>query len=767
MTLSTRAGGAVALLAGLVCIAARPAAADVALVPKPMVATAGAGSITVPQGAVIAVPRNDRAAAFDARWLSAAVRRDRGLFLAPRSAPATAALIVFTRLAAEARLGPEGYRLKVSPDGVRVEAATDAGLFYGAASLLQLLTPEDGRRGPVSVDAVTIEDRPRFAWRGLMLDSARHFQSVAFIERLLDQMARYKLNIFHWHLTDDQAWRLQIRRYPRLTALSGCGRASERVAVDPGCYTASDVRKVVAFAAARGVTVVPEIETPGHASAAILAYPALGVRPVDPKSLADWGVFPNLYNPNAATLDFLRNVLDEVTALFPGPYVHVGGDEAIKPYWRGSPAVQARIRALGLKDEDALQGWFIKEIEADLARRGKRLVGWDEVLQDGLPKGAVVMSWHGVSRGLEAVKAGHDAVLTPTAPLYFDFRQSDAANEPPGRGEVNDLKAVYAFEPALPPDPTPGRVLGVQANLWTEHVRREAWAEAMAFPRAAALAEVAWTPPAARRWDDFTARLAVAIRRDQAAGLRPALSAFTVRVSPTYDDAGDAARVRLNAEAGDVEIRYTLDGAPPTLASARYGEDLTLRLPAHMRAAAFEASGRRIGPITDVRLDRLTRDTRDNHALTLCRSGQSLNLEEDPSIPPGARPVGMVDLFNPCWTWPKAPLAGHGGLRAEVGATRMKFAFGGTFDLPRPPAPQTPAGELEARLDTCKGPVVARLPLPADAERRRRAVLRGPFIASAVPTDGAPHDLCFIFNRAGPDPLWIINRATLEAGRAP
>ena len=332
---------------------------DIGVIPLATKVESQSGVLLVSSGFRIVVPPGDAAALADARWLSETAARVSGPKLSVGGVGPP--IIRLVRLRGENDLGPEGYRLDIAASGVRIGAATDAGLFYGAASLLQLLTPENGVAGGVTLKAVHIEDRPRFPWRGLMLDSARHYQSVAFIEALLDQMARYKLNIFHWHLTDDQAWRLEIKRYPRLTGIGAfrveAGEAHQRD-IDPktgkprlygGYYTQSQVREVVAYAKARSITIVPEIEMPGHASAAILAYPELGLQPVDPKSLADWGVFPNLYKPSDRTFGFLQNVLTEVMDLFPGPYIHVGGDEAIKDYWKTSPRGSSADQGAGLE----------------------------------------------------------------------------------------------------------------------------------------------------------------------------------------------------------------------------------------------------------------------------------------------------------------------------------------------------------------------------------------------------------------------------------
>jgi hexosaminidase len=426
-------------------------------------------------------------------------------------------------------LGEEGYRLRVAPDGIEVRAAAPAGAFYALQTVRQLLPAAAWREAPVpgtvwEVPAVEIEDAPRFAWRGAHLDVSRHFMPREFVRKYIDLLAMHKLNRFHWHLTEDQGWRIEIRKHPRLTAVGGC---REQTLVGPyvsdpakqvfdgtrhcGFYTQEDVREIVAYAAERFVTVVPEIEMPGHAQAAIAAYPALGVFPDSAPGVRQvWGVSEFILNPEPATVAFMQDVLAEVLELFPGPFIHVGGDEAVKTQWKASARVQARIRELGLSDEHELQSWFIRQMDTFLAQRGRRLVGWDEILEGGLAPGATVMSWRGMDGGIAAAKAGHDVIMAPGSHTYFDHYQSqDRAREPLAIGGFTPLGKVYAFEP-VPPQLSADearRVLGAQAQLWTEYMPTPKHVEYMAFPRLAALAEVVWTPTPRRDFADFLARL--------------------------------------------------------------------------------------------------------------------------------------------------------------------------------------------------------------------------------------------------------------------
>ncbi len=435
------------------------------------------------------------------------------------------------------RLGPEGYLLAVSEDRVEISAAEPAGLFYGTQTLRQLLPPDVFRQAAVSSAAwelpcVEIEDRPRFGWRGAMLDTVRHFMPKSFVKKFIDLLALHKLNRFHWHLTDDQGWRIEIKQYPRLTevgawrkqTVSGHWRRNEPNTYDGkphgGFYTQADIAEIVAYAADRCITVVPEIEMPGHAQAAIAAYPELGntdVLPPEPLEVSpDWGVNVHVFNANEGTILFLQGVLDEVLALFPSQYIHVGGDECPKREWHESPAAQARMQELGLADEEELQSYFIRRMDDYLVQRGRRLVGWDEILEGGLAPNAIVMSWRGEAGGIAAAQAGHDVIMASNRYTYFDYLQSeDRDAEPLGIGGFISLEKAYSFEP-IPPELTPeqGRhIIGGQGQLWTEYIADPRHLEYMAFPRLVALAESVWTPAERKNYADFRGRLSTHLQR--------------------------------------------------------------------------------------------------------------------------------------------------------------------------------------------------------------------------------------------------------------
>ena len=491
----------------------------VPVIPEPLSVTTAAGApLTITDGARIEAGARDGEAAQE---LADLALKTRGLRLSLKGGQGPAIKFARTRSGL-----PESYVLTVGSKDVRIEAPDGAGLFYGAVTLWQLMTA-DGGKGPVSLAPMTIQDGPRFRWRGLMIDSARHFQTPAEIRRMIDWMAAHKLNVLHWHLTDDQGWRLQILKYPRLTEVGGW-RTPPRGSPDGagrygGVYTQAEAREIVAYAATRHVTVVPEIEMPGHAVSALLAYPELGAgAPPRAEDQTKWGGFPYVFNVEDRTFGVLEDILAEVMAIFPSPYIHVGGDEAQAERWNSDPAVQARMRALGITDAAQLQSRFTRRIAEYLKAHGRRLVGWDEILNGGgLPGEAVVMSWHGPAGASTAAAAGHDAILAPAPILYFDNWQAVRADQPPGRGYLVPLKDVYAFEPmpAGADAATAGHILGLEAALWSEHIRTFDQLQAMAFPRAAALAEIGWSAPERRDWSSFLQRLPAEMDRYAALGL--------------------------------------------------------------------------------------------------------------------------------------------------------------------------------------------------------------------------------------------------------
>ncbi|TVR40393.1 MAG: beta-N-acetylhexosaminidase [Bacteroidia bacterium] len=498
------------------------------------------------------------------------------------------------------RLGDEGYYLAVQPDGISISANGTAGVFYGVQTLSQLLDSfEDGR-----IPGLHITDYPRFAYRGLHLDVSRHFMPIEFIFRYIDYMAMHKLNVFHWHLIDDQGWRLEIKKYPKLTEV-GAWRVdmpevhwNERPLVnDPdnatygGYYTEEEVRAVVEYAAARHIRVMPEIEMPAHVMSALAAYPEysctgenLGVPP--------GGVWPitHIYCAgNEATFTFLEDILLETMELFPYEYIHIGGDEADKTNWKACPECQARMEAEGLADVDELQSYFIGRIEAFLNAHGRQIIGWDEILEGGLAPNATVMSWRGEQGGIEAARMGHNVVMTPGSHCYFDHYQGDPAIEPLAIGGYTTLAKVYSYEPVpeVLTEEEARLVMGAQANVWTEYMPTPDHVEYMVFPRLAALSEVLWTPAEHRHWGDFSRRMKTQYKRYDRLGINYSLSAFQVKVKPEIDPLNKKLMLNLHAEAYQPEIRYTLDGSDPDNHSPLYHESIAISESGTLKAAVF------------------------------------------------------------------------------------------------------------------------------------------------------------------------------------
>ncbi len=635
-----------------------------------------------------------------ARYFADLLRRSRGFRLPvgeqPDPAPAQGGIAFHIDRDADA--SPEAYSLSIQPQGVTVSAPDPRGLLYGAVTLWQLTRPGAGDAAPVSIPAMRVTDAPRFRWRGLMLDSARHYQSPEFIERLIDWMALHKLNVLHWHLIDDQGWRLEIRKYPRLAQIgawrvpAGAGPAAD---IDPstgeprrygGYYSQDTVRRIVRHAAARNVTIVPEIEMPGHATAGLVAYPEFGVDGRAPTAVpADWGIYPNLYNVEDSTFEFIEDVLSEVLELFPGEYIHVGGDEAVKDQWQSSPRVQQLMRERGIPDEHALQSYFIQRVGRFLSAQGRRLVGWDEILEGGLAPDATVMSWRGIDGALAAATAGHDAVLSPWPTLYLDNRQGAGVTEPPGRGRIVSLEDVYRFDP-MPGQLAAGKqrhILGVQANLWTEHMRTEERVQWMAVPRAAAIAEIGWSPPGRLDFADFRGRLDTAIAWYRALGF------------------------------GYADTEFRAEPAPPP------------RL-------------------------------RHSQQLKTCNEKLVLNLEDDAPLH-GERAVFLVDILEPCWIFEGAELSGITSIAATVGQFPFNFQIGKDRDAIRLRAPRGADGELEVRVDGCEAPPIAVMPLgPAVGNM---GVTRLP--AAAITPHAGTYDLCFTFTGGTIDPMWAIESIEL------
>ncbi|MBD2751633.1 glycoside hydrolase family 20 protein [Spirosoma validum] len=550
-------------------------------------------------------------------------------------------------------LGDEGYRLDITERLVTVEANHPKGFFYAIQTLYQLLPPKVLRKVQIvegisplaetsaphvtsllppalSIPACRIQDRPRYVYRGMDLDVSRHFFSVAFVKKYLDLMALHKFNTFHWHLTDDQGWRIEIKKYPRLTQV-GSHRRETIVGHyddhDPqvfdgkpygGFYTQDEIREVVQYAATKYITVVPEIELPGHAMAALASYPDLGCSPRSLKGetyqvATKWGVFDDVFCPTEKTFTFLQDVLTEVIALFPGKYIHIGGDECPKAVWRKNAYCQQLIKRLHLKNEHGLQSYFIKRIDQFVTSKGRRIIGWDEILEGAGPTtrlspNATVMSWRGIKGGIEAARQRHDVIMTPSPFCYFDYYQGDPAQEPTAFGGSLPLEKVYSYNPT-PTELTPEQathILGAQGNIWTEYIDSPEQAEYMLWPRAAALAEVVWTPQAQRNYDAFARRIPTHFER---------LTNLNVNYARTFYDAFPLAKPTADGKVEVTlstkqppsiipEIRYTLDGSIPSGKSPLYEKPIVLEKSTTIRTATFK-DGKPLSQLAKIEKDYL------------------------------------------------------------------------------------------------------------------------------------------------------------------
>jgi hexosaminidase len=597
-----------------------PQRAAPAITPMPFRSEARPGSFVLGTSAKILVPDGQSGVMPVASYLkgmlaSSAIEigSDPSAAAGPAASPSGAIALRLEDL--KDRLGDEGYLLDVGSNGILIRAAAPAGLFYGIQTLRQLLPAAierpavSGQARSWTIPCVSVEDRPRFAWRGAMLDCSRHFFPKEFVKRWIDILALHKLNTFHWHLTDDQGWRIEIKKYPRLTEV-GAWRVDREdkpwnarepqkpgeAATSGGFYTQDDIREIVAYAASRFVTIVPEIEMPGHAKAALTAYPGFSCTG-GPFTVPPGGYWPitDVFCPgNDGTFGFLEDVLAEVVELFPGPFVHIGGDEVDKTEWKRCPKCQARMKAEGLKDELELQSYFTRRIERILNAKGKHLVGWDEILEGGIAPQATVMSWRGTEGGIAAARAGHDVVMSPTSHCYFDYYQGDPNYEPLGIGGYVPLRKVYAFDPVpeVLTEAEAAHILGGQANLWTEYVPDGKHAEYLVLPRLAALAEVVWTPKARRSWDDFASRVGGLLARYGAADMNAARSAYLVAIKAASEAGGTRAAVALEAEIPGLDIRYSTNGSTPGPASKDYVKPIVLKRTTEFRAAAFDGRER-------------------------------------------------------------------------------------------------------------------------------------------------------------------------------
>lgn len=513
----------------------------------------------------------------------------------------------------------EEYRLAVRKKSVTLTAGTGAGLFRGIQTVRQLLPPEIFS-GTVaegvtwSMQSVTITDYPRFSWRGMHLDVSRHFFDKEFVKKYIDILAMHKMNVFHWHLVDDQGWRIEIKKYPRLTEVGAWRVDREDKSWDArepqkpgekatygGFYTQDDIREVVAYAAERHITVLPEIEMPAHVGSAMAAYPEYSCTG-GPVTVPPGGVWPitDIYCAGKEeTFAFLEDVLTEVMELFPSEYIHIGGDEADKTEWKKCPLCQARIREEGLNNEDELQSYFVKRIERFLNAKGRKLIGWDEILEGGLAPEATVLSWQGFEGGIEAARRGHKAVMAPGSYCYFNTYQGDPETEPASFRGLLTLKKVYSFEP-VPPELTPAEqeyIIGAQGCLWAEYIADGYTAEYMLLPRLTALSEVVWSPAGKRDWPGFVLRLGSMMKRYDATSINYSTGSYRVDMSASWDEVTGSVTLAMTSEQPTPAIHYTTDASEPDASSPVYREPLKMTQTATVRAAIIE-NGKMMGGIS-------------------------------------------------------------------------------------------------------------------------------------------------------------------------
>lgn len=574
---------------------------NVGIIPAPVSVKKGSGTFKLDKTVVLV--SNDQKNAKSADLLNAFITGHGGFALRMvKAAGANERAIVLSGDGAD-KLPAEGYTISITPKNITV-TGKDAGLFYGVQSLIQLM-PEK-QNNEVLVGTAEINDYPRFKYRGMHLDVSRHFFPVAFVKKYIDMLAQYKINNFHWHLTDDQGWRIEIKKYPKLTTV-GASRNATIIGHHPGVntdgmeykgfYTQNEVKEVVAYAEARFINVVPEIELPGHASAAIAAYPELSCFPdrdtfVDAKTpwsgsrkgkqvQQTFGVFDDVFVPSENTFRFLENVFDEVIALFPSKYIHVGGDECPKEYWKQSEFCQNLMKKLNLKDEHELQSYFIQRMEKYINSKGRRIIGWDEILEGGLAPNATVMSWRGTQGGIAAAQQNHDVIMTPGGPvgLYFDHKQSASADEPTNIGGLAPYSLAYAYDP-MPKELNAEQqkyVIGVQANLWTEYIQSPEKVEYMVLPRMYALAEIAWSPVARKDIKNFSEeRLPLHLAR-----LDKTSTNYWVPTPLGLDQKvlnGEDFSITLKAPVPGSKIYYTFDLTRPSELAELYTQPIKIKV---------------------------------------------------------------------------------------------------------------------------------------------------------------------------------------------
>ncbi len=603
-----------ALLAGALALACASCTAEkeanYQVIPLPQeVSLTQENPFKLNENVLIAYPENNALLQRNAEFLSEYIQQ------ATNYAPKTKAIAAGEQVKNAIVLGldpsianKEGYVLTTTPEGININGQTENGVFYGIQTLRKPI-PAEAKEATILIPAGEIKDEPRFSYRGMHLDVGRHFFPKEFMKKYIDLLALHNMNTFHWHLTDDQGWRIEIKKYPKLTEIGSqrsrtvIGRNTQEYDNTPygGFFTQEEAKEIVKYAQERYITVIPEVDLPGHMLAALAAYPEMGCTGGPYEVCPRWGIFEDvLCIGNDQTMQFLEDVMNEIIEIFPSKYVHIGGDEAPRTRWEKCPKCQARIKTEGLKAdknhtaEDRLQSYCMTRIEEFLNSKGRQIIGWDEILEGDVAPNATVMSWRGMEGGIKAAQLGHDVIMTPTSFCYFDYYQTaDTKDEPLGIGGYVPIEKVYSLEPvpAVLTEEQSKHILGAQANLWTEYIHSSEHVEYMVLPRMAALAEVQWTQPEKKDFKDFTKRLARLMKFYQRDGFNYAKHVFDLKVDFTPDVTKKAVVVTLST-IDDAPIYYTLDGTEPTTASLKYTEPVSITETADFQAVVIRPEGK-------------------------------------------------------------------------------------------------------------------------------------------------------------------------------
>jgi hexosaminidase len=597
----------------------------ISIIPQPVEIKQSAGTVTLDKASSISYDNQE--AAKTAEMLAQKLNQATGFSIIPQQGTSGTIKLNLNKVAVT-QLGKEGYTLESSASGITITANEPAGLFYGTQTLFQLLPKEIESKSPVSmtwpVPVVKITDYPRFGWRGMMLDVSRNFFTKEEVKRYLDEIARYKFNTFHWHLSDDNGWRIEIKSLPKLTSVGawrvprfghfGSTRAEPKqgeAATVGGFYTQEDIKEVVRYAQDRNITIVPEIDVPGHSMAAIAAYPEISCSKdpntkVNPgSSFSEWfgdGTFKmridNTLNPSDEKVyEFLDKVFSEMAPLFPNQYVHVGGDECYKGFWMKDPACQALMKKMKMTKPEELQAYFMKRVETILKSKGKKLIGWDEILEGGIAPEATVMSWRGIKGGIEAAKMGHYVVMSPTTFAYLDYQQGEQTVEAPMYADLR-LSKCYSFDP-VPEGVDAKYILGGQGNLWTEQIVTLPYAEYMVWPRGWALAEDYWSQNSSKNWPDFVQRVEKHFDRSLTEGVNFSSSMYDPIIN--FKKSGSRLTAEISSEIPGLDIYYSTDGSMPGLYSQKYSKSIEIpEGPVTLKVVSFR-DGKQIGHLISLK----------------------------------------------------------------------------------------------------------------------------------------------------------------------